>query len=57
VSQGQFHQTVEQQNERMFLEEREAKRIERANEILAEMRDEQFREHIEEKFPYLKGWK
>lgn len=57
MSGDQFYQTVALEEEwRAALEARE---IERANEILAEMRaarDEEFREELESRFPILKGW-
>ena len=56
MSQQQWAQTVEA--ERAFREEMEAREIETANEILAEMRasrDDEFREEIEEKYPQIKA--
>lgn len=53
----QWAQTVEA--ERAFREELEAREIEDANEILAEMqasRDDEFRAALEEKFPILRAW-
>jgi len=48
------------QREQQWREEKDAKEVERANEILAEMaaaRDAEFIEQLEQKFPGLKGWK
>jgi hypothetical protein len=56
VSGEQFYQTVELQQ---VWQEEEAKRIERANEALAEInatRDEEFRREIEAKYPNLRSW-
>jgi hypothetical protein len=53
----QWHQTVEA--ERAFREEIEARQVEDANEILAEMRasrDDEFAEQLAEKFPQLRAW-
>ena len=56
MSGEQFYQTVELQQ---VWQEEEAKRIERANEALAEInatRDEEFRREIEAKYPNLRSW-
>lgn len=37
-------------------EQREEEDAERCNELAALARDEQYREELESKFPYLKGW-
>lgn len=53
----QWYQTVEA--ERAFREELEAREIETANEILAEMRasrDDEFAEQLAEKYPQLRAW-
>jgi hypothetical protein len=57
----QFYSTVQlrQEWDEELAAELEARRIEAANEILAEMRaqrDEEFIEGLEEKYPILKGW-
>jgi hypothetical protein len=38
-------------------EQAEEEDIERANEMAAEARDEQFRAELEDLYPILKGWK
>jgi hypothetical protein len=59
MSHQQWMAQVGQWNERMFREEIEAREIERANEILLEMRanrDDEFIEQLAEKFPQLRAW-
>jgi alpha-D-ribose 1-methylphosphonate 5-triphosphate synthase subunit PhnG len=57
MTQAQFIQTVEL--EQAWREEIEAREIERANEVLAEMRasrDEEFAASLVELFPMLRAW-
>lgn len=52
---GQFYQTVEL--EQQWLEERNAKRREHAQEQAREMLTDEQREELEQKYPYLRSWK
>jgi hypothetical protein len=57
MSQIQYEQTVEL--EQAWREEIEAREIERANEVLAEMRasrDDEFAASLADKFPILRAW-
>lgn len=59
---SQWYQTVGQQQERELREEYEqALLAERANRAIDEhaamSKDEEFRQELEARFPYLKGWK
>jgi hypothetical protein len=63
MSADQYWQTVGQWAEAEAAQELEARRIERANEVLQEMAEAREREEaeyiasLESKFPILKGWK
>jgi hypothetical protein len=60
MSQQQYHAEVGSEEEREWLYELEARRIEDANAVLEEIaasRDEEFREELETLYPSLKGWK
>jgi hypothetical protein len=59
MSQDRYHAEVGSEEEREWLYELEARRIEDANTVLQEIaaaRDADFREELESRFPILKGW-
>jgi hypothetical protein len=59
MSQDRYHAEVGSEEEREWLYELEARRIEDANAALQEIaeRDERFREELEARFPMLRSWK
>jgi hypothetical protein len=60
MSQQQYHAEVGSEEEREWLYELEARRIEDANTVLQEIaaarQDYEFIEQLEAKYPGLKGW-
>jgi hypothetical protein len=59
MSQARYQAEVGSEEEREWLYELEARRIEDANAVLQEIaeRDERFREELEARFPMLRSWK